>query len=193
MSLRHDYWATHPYFRLEVENFIEEFCGWQPLQEMLEYTYDKRDKSFLAYLFETGSRVGEYPSLKKENFKLRLDQNLLLVKGMPNFKRYRKVSEALDENGNRHWVTERLLETRKTLHACRALTYYGHTKPAWEELPEVIIPLWAITRGSASSLSGEMFLSLAEEFTRVRTFIPNNHISIDVLMKKRENYYGYRT
>ena len=81
MSLRHGYWATHPYFRLEVENFIEEFCGWQPLQEMLEYTYDERDKSFLAYLFEIGSRVGEYPSLKKRKFQAKARPKLTVSKG----------------------------------------------------------------------------------------------------------------
>lgn len=113
------YWASHEYKRLSVDKLVEEFCGWILLLEIIETVKGKgsrvdRNRGFLATLFETGGRVSEVLALRKSNFELRKDENLILVRDMPLFKRYRKVQEYVDEKGKKRWVTEPEEATRRS-------------------------------------------------------------------------------
>ena len=107
------YWATHPYIRLNVRDYSEEWVGYQPLLELIELAGEPREKAFLSTLFLTGGRVSEVLALRKNNFEVRRREQLLVVRNMPLLKRYRKIEETRDEHGRRKWITERLTKTRK--------------------------------------------------------------------------------
>jgi hypothetical protein len=111
---RRGYWATHPYYRLNVEDFVEEFVGWTAIMQLFGMLYDKRDRAFFAALFLTGGRVSEVLSLRKSNFEVRPDKNAILVRNMRLLKRYKKLSELVKPNGRKGWVIEKLVQFRKT-------------------------------------------------------------------------------
>ncbi|MBS7616231.1 site-specific integrase [Candidatus Bathyarchaeota archaeon] len=113
MFVRVGHWSSHTYARLSVKDFVEEFCGWQPLCELINHAESGRNRAFLACLFLTGGRVGEVLSLRKENFELRRRERVLIVRGMPLLKRYKKTAEQVDVSGKKHWVTEKVQATRK--------------------------------------------------------------------------------
>ncbi|MEM3666669.1 MAG: hypothetical protein QW222_06275, partial [Candidatus Bathyarchaeia archaeon] len=73
----------------------------------------KRERAFISALFLTGGRVSEVLSLKVENFEIRRAEGLIIVRGMPLFKRYRKIEETQSLDGKKRWITERLEKTRK--------------------------------------------------------------------------------
>lgn len=100
------------YVRLNVEEFVEEWIGWEPLISLIGHAKNERNKAFLATLFLTGGRVTEVLSLRKENFEIREFEGLIVVRGMRLLKRYRKVGE-IEENGKKKWITEKLVKTRK--------------------------------------------------------------------------------
>jgi integrase len=107
------YWATHPYIRLNVRDYSEEWVGYEPLLELIELASEPREQAFLSALFLTGGRVSEVLALKKSMFEIRKRERVIVVRNMPLLKRYRKLSEVKDEEGKRKWVTERLQKTRK--------------------------------------------------------------------------------
>jgi integrase len=111
---RQGYWATHEYYRLNVKDFVEEFVGWTAIMQLFGMLYDKRDKSFFAYLFLTGGRATEVLALRKSNFEVRPDKNAVLVRNMKLLKRYKKISELVKADGSKGWVTEKLVKFRKT-------------------------------------------------------------------------------
>lgn len=108
-----DYWLTHVYHRLSVKGFVEEFAGWTPLKELVEYASPGRDRGFLCAMFCSGGRASEVLSLAAENFDYMLEQNLMLVRNMRLVKRYKKLSETLDAEGHKRWVTELKPSIRK--------------------------------------------------------------------------------
>lgn len=113
------YWADHelhPYFRLSVENWVEEFCGWSALKELIDYIPDETQKAFFVTMFLTGGRVSEVLQFRKSNFEVRTKDRVIKVSQMRLLKRYRKVGEAyLDAQGHRHWHTVKELgAVRKT-------------------------------------------------------------------------------
>lgn len=110
------YWAYNKYHRLNVKDFSEEFCGWKPILELIGLAGKPREKAFLSALFLTGSRVTECLSLRKNNFEIRRNEGLVIVRAMPLLKRYRKLEEKRYTDGFRiikKWVTQRLEKTRK--------------------------------------------------------------------------------
>jgi integrase len=107
------YWATHPYIRLNVKDYSEEWVGYQPLLELIELASQPREQAFLSALFLTGGRVSEVLALRKNNFEIRKRERVIVVRNMPLLKRYKKLSEVKDEEGRRKWVTEKLQKTRK--------------------------------------------------------------------------------
>jgi integrase len=87
------YWDKilgHIYHRLSVEKFIEEFCGWKYLLQLIGYAGSLRNKAFLSVLFQTGGRILEVLPLTDQNFIVREDEGVILVRGMKLEKRYRK-------------------------------------------------------------------------------------------------------
>ena len=116
MVARVGYWRLHQYKRLSVEDYVEGWVGWGPLTELFEYAeklYGKREKAFLTICFLTGGRLGEVLALRKSNFDVREEEDLIIVRGMPLFKRYKKVESYIDAEGKQRWITERLQKTRK--------------------------------------------------------------------------------
>jgi integrase len=89
--LRRGYWAEHPYERRSVSEAVEGFIGWSAILTLIKTPERPRDRAFLAALFETGGRVSEVLSLRRENFELRHEEDVILVRRMPLLKRYRKV------------------------------------------------------------------------------------------------------
>jgi len=79
------YWSTHDYERRSVLE-IDSFVGWEYLVDLVDRCRSDRDKALVSTL-----QPPEY----------------LIVKGMPVYKRYRKVGEYTDEQGNVKWKTRR--------------------------------------------------------------------------------------
>jgi len=113
MSRQIGYWARHPYIRLNVRDYSEEWVGYQPLLELIELASQPREQAFLSALFLTGGRVSEVLTLRKNMFEIRKRERVIVVRNMPLLKRYRKIEEIKDEQGRRKWVTEKLQKTRK--------------------------------------------------------------------------------
>lgn len=109
-----DYWLQHKYYRLSVKDFVEEFCGWTALKELVNFAAPDRDRAFFCALFSTGGRVSEVLSLKAENFSIVEDEKLMIVRNMRLVKRYKKLSEYMDAEGHHRWTTELTPKTRKT-------------------------------------------------------------------------------
>jgi hypothetical protein len=108
-----DYWLHHKYYRLSVKDFVEEFCGWTALKELVNLAAPDRDRAFFSALFSTGGRVSEVLSLKAENFSIVEDEKLMIIRNMRLVKRYKKLSEYMDAEGHHRWTTELTPKTRK--------------------------------------------------------------------------------
>lgn len=90
-STRVGYWATHPYYRLNVEKYVQQFCGYQALTELIDLIYDETQKAFFVTMFLTGGRVTEVSLLKRENFTVNLEKDIIEVTNMRLLKQYRKL------------------------------------------------------------------------------------------------------
>lgn len=112
------WWAdheNHPYHRLNVEKYIDEFCGWHNLEKLISYIPDEMQKAYFVTLFQTGGRATETLLLTKEVFTVLPEDGVIKVKGMKMLKRYEKTDSYKDEQGKNHWVTEKdLSAVRKT-------------------------------------------------------------------------------
>jgi hypothetical protein len=113
---RQGYWADHehhPYHRLNVETFIDEFCGWRALTDLINVIYDPVQKAFFIMMFQTGGRVSEVLLLRKNNFEIL--PKIIKVEGMRLLKQYRKLDGYTDPfTGKRRWHTELRVKFRKT-------------------------------------------------------------------------------
>jgi hypothetical protein len=78
------------YFRLNVYDHIQEFCGWQSIQELVKYSGSRRNERYLTCLFKTGGRAGEVLSLNTDNFQIDKRRKVLFVKNMKLEKRVEK-------------------------------------------------------------------------------------------------------
>jgi hypothetical protein len=114
LSERQGYWATHPYHRLNVEDYIEEFCGWTALTELFELVYDEKQKAFFITMFLTGGRVTEVLLLKKNNFTVLPEEGIIKVTDMRLLKRYEKLDGYVDAEGNNRWHTDKITAFRDT-------------------------------------------------------------------------------
>jgi hypothetical protein len=110
----HAYWNTHDYHRLDVEHFVEQFCGWKPLRQLVEHAAPGRNRAFLSALFETGGRAQEVLGLKVSNFTIMQQEQLMRVKDMRLEKRYKKTDSYKDEQGKQRWHTKQIVAVRKT-------------------------------------------------------------------------------
>ena len=113
--MRDGVWSSRPYSRLSVSEHVEGWVGWNAMKQLMAEArrrLGRREEAFFTTLFLTGGRVSEVLRLKRGNFDIREDEGLIIVRGMPLLKRYRKVREVETANGKR-WITERLEKTRK--------------------------------------------------------------------------------
>jgi hypothetical protein len=56
------------HYRLNVYDYIDSFCGWDPLSEMIKYAGNELDQAYLTFLFKTGGRASEALMLETSNF-----------------------------------------------------------------------------------------------------------------------------
>jgi hypothetical protein len=112
---RQGYWATHEYHRLNVEDYVEEFCGWRALRQLADLFYNDMAKMFFVTSFLTGGRASEVLLLKKNNFQVIPSMKLIKVEGMRLLKQYFYTSETyLDSQGKKHRKTQLKYTLRKT-------------------------------------------------------------------------------
>jgi hypothetical protein len=176
------YWKTHEYNRLNVKEYVEEFCGWKALTRLESFADPGRNQAFISALFLTGGRVSEALALKKENFEAREREGIILVRNMPLLKRYEKISEQVSKEGKRTWITEKLEKKRKPFPiitreplAPTLLEYLGKTEGLLFPSPYKIG--YALSRSWAykliRKLDSEIPKKLREDLGLNRPFIKN--------------------
>jgi site-specific recombinase XerD len=116
-------WGEHSTLRRKlerhsVEKDVKSFCGWSKLNEIVAQSGSgfnaDRNAGFVAALFSTGGRVSEVLALKPTMFSVYKGcvPKLIVISGMPLLKRYKKLSEFLNNKGEKHYKTERINATR---------------------------------------------------------------------------------
>ena len=103
------WWRDHPYERRSVVKHVEEFVGWGVLQEFVDACESDLEKAFIATLFLSGSRVSEALQLQAHHFDVVEEEGLVIVRGAPLLKRYKKVEKRPDGT----WITESQDVTRR--------------------------------------------------------------------------------
>lgn len=105
--------------RHSVERDVRSFIGWNKLNEIIDAAKNighngVRNAGFVATLFECGGRVSETLMLKPSMFSVLkgCQPKLIMVENMPLLKRYKKLSDFLDDKGHKHYKTERINATR---------------------------------------------------------------------------------
>ncbi len=105
--------------RHSVETDVKSFCGWQTLLNIAEAARGigvnpLRNAGFVATLFQCGGRVTETLMLKPNMFSVfkGCTPKLIMVENMPLLKRYKKLSDFLDDKGEKHYKTERINASR---------------------------------------------------------------------------------
>jgi integrase len=83
--------VARSYFRLNVYDHIEEFCGWQPIEELIKYAGSQRNEMYLTCLFKTGGRAGEVLRLNTDNFVVDKRKKVLFCKNMKLEKRFKRI------------------------------------------------------------------------------------------------------
>jgi integrase len=99
-----------PYYRLNVYDYVNEFCGWEPIAELIKYAGDQRNETYVTKLIKTGGRAGEVLALTTDNFKVDKRRKILLVSGMKLEKRFKKVSQ---DPETKRWITQKIEAIRK--------------------------------------------------------------------------------
>jgi len=101
--------------RHSVEKDVKSFCGWQKLNDIVECARGigvngLRNAGFVSCLFQCGGRVTETLMLKPENISVFKGciPKLIMVENMPLLKRYKKLSDFLDDKGDKHYKTEKI-------------------------------------------------------------------------------------
>lgn len=102
-----------------VDKDVKEFCGWPTLKKIVtaaeaDSYLPQRDAGFIGACFCTGGRVSEVLGLRAHMVEVYkgCTPRLVVVKGMPLLKRYKKIGELVDEKGDKHYETEPLTLTR---------------------------------------------------------------------------------
>jgi hypothetical protein len=118
------YWASHDYHRLNVKDYVEEFCGWKAIQQLTDYVYGERDKAFVVFLYMTGGRVTEVLNLHRSHFEIKesvwdtplheAEKAKILVRNMMLLKRYKKLGERIRADGKKGWTTQKIFAKRQT-------------------------------------------------------------------------------
>ena len=117
------WWADHLYTRRSVSRDIEEFPGWPALLRLVEACESDLERAFIATLFSCGSRVSEALRLRDHSFEAVPEEGLVIVRGAPLLKRYRKLGE-LPGGG---WETAPVdaYPGSHTLQLCLAVSLFG--------------------------------------------------------------------
>lgn len=79
------------YHRLNVYDYVNEFCGWEPIEELLKYCSNSIRENYLICLIKTGGRAKEVLFLEKENFSLNKRTKTIIVNNMKLEKRWKLI------------------------------------------------------------------------------------------------------
>lgn len=104
------WWRDHDYTRRSVLKDVEEFPGWGALTQLVEACETPLERAFIATLFETGARVSETLQLEAHHFEVDREEGVVVVRGMPRLKAFKKVSELLGGG----WITEPVEAVRRS-------------------------------------------------------------------------------
>ncbi len=85
------------YHRLNVYDYVNEFCGWSPIEEMIKYAGGQRNELYVLSAVKTGGRAGEVLALDTSNFSIDRRKKIVLLSNMKLEKRWKKVK--LDSGG----------------------------------------------------------------------------------------------
>jgi len=80
--------TVQQYHRLNVYDYVLEFCGWEPLEELLKYTNSPTQTRYTLCLIKSGGRAGEVLGLNRENFVIQKRQKHIIIQNMKLEKRY---------------------------------------------------------------------------------------------------------
>jgi hypothetical protein len=111
-SARAGYWVEHEYHRLNVKDYVDEFCGWKAMTELINLIPIGIQRSFFVTMFQTGGRASEVLLLKKKNFTVMPSEGIVKVEDMRLLKRYEKLDSYVAD-GKKHWHTQILKKYRK--------------------------------------------------------------------------------
>jgi len=91
-------WNTRKYHRHNVEDDVKSFCGWALLLKLIGCATTKSQKRLIAFAFATGGRISEVLQLQTTMFELVKNAKppILIVRGMPLVKKYKKVGEFVE-------------------------------------------------------------------------------------------------
>jgi hypothetical protein len=129
------------YHRLNVYDYIDRFCGYDAIDELLKYCTPSIYQNFFLTMFKTGGRVSEALPLMANNFFIDKEQGCLVVSDMPLEKRYirnKVTNETLKINAVRkpfpillgERLTPELLELVQSKHDLLFPSpYKGNNKP----------------------------------------------------------------
>ena len=78
------------YHRLNVYTYIDHFCGYEPIEELLKYCQPQVYENFFLTMFKTGGRVSEALGVEAKNFFVDKEADCLVVTNMALEKRYKK-------------------------------------------------------------------------------------------------------
>jgi len=84
------YWSYNKYYRLSVKDFVEDFCGWEPLKQLVGVRWKSKESSLHNLVILNRRRVSEVLSRKRQNFEIRQAEGIIIVRNMKLLKRYRK-------------------------------------------------------------------------------------------------------
>jgi len=87
------WWRDHTYERRSVLRDVEGFVGWGTLMGLVESAGSELEKAFLCTAFLTGGRVSEVLSLTGDMFDVDREEGVVVVRGMPLLKKYKKIGE----------------------------------------------------------------------------------------------------
>ena len=90
------------YHRLNVYDYVNEFCGWDPMEELIKYSGNSRNELYLISLIKSGGRAGEVLSLLKENFRIEKRVKSIFVTDMKLEKRWELVKHPDGTKTRRH-------------------------------------------------------------------------------------------
>lgn len=90
---------------------IIEFCGWPYLVDLIKRAKSLRDAALIATLFLTGGRISEVLSLRRKDFDLTVEPEVIVLRRMMISKRHKKIGEHI-VNGEKKWITEKILAYR---------------------------------------------------------------------------------
>jgi hypothetical protein len=94
--------TTKSYHRLNVYDYVNEFCGWPAFYELNKYAKNPTQERYLLGLEKTGGRAGEVLALDTANFDLDKRKKIFTITGMRLEKRFTTIKQADGSKTRQH-------------------------------------------------------------------------------------------